>query len=82
MLYADDIQLYSNFNMNSIAESLKILELCIDSIKNCMLQNLLMLNDEKLKSLFLDQETTQENCHLSLLECMIVKLLLQILSAT
>ena len=47
MFYADDTQLYIHFDSNSMAESLKILQHCIDSIKKWMLQNPLMLNDEK-----------------------------------
>ena len=34
MLYADDTQLYINFDMNSMAESLKSLKHWIHSIKN------------------------------------------------
>ena len=82
MLYADNAKLYINFDINSMAESLKIREHCIDSIKNWILQNLLMLNDEKLKSLFLDQETAWKNCHLALLEWVAAKLVQQILSTT
>ena len=47
MLYADDSQLYVEFNKSSMASSLQHLELCIDGIKSWMLQNILKLNEDK-----------------------------------
>ena len=47
MLYADDTQLYVEFNKSSMAASLQHLELCIDGIKSWMSQNILKLNEDK-----------------------------------
>ena len=47
MLYADDTQLYVEFNKSSMAASLQHLELCTDGIKSWMSQNILKLNEDK-----------------------------------
>ena len=47
ILYADDTQLYVEFNKSSMAASLQHLELCIDGIKSWMAQNILKLNEDK-----------------------------------
>ena len=47
MLYADDTQLYVEFNKSSMAASLQHLELCIDGIKSWMSQNILKLSEDK-----------------------------------
>ena len=52
MLYADDTQLYVEFNKSSMAASLQHLELCIDGIKSWMSQNILKLNEDKTKVIF------------------------------
>jgi hypothetical protein len=47
MCYADDTQLYINFNKSSMTQCRQQLEECLDSIRNWMLVNKLKLNDNK-----------------------------------
>ena len=47
MLYADDTQLYVEFNKSSMAASLQHLRPFIDGIKSWMSQNILKLNEDK-----------------------------------
>ena len=65
MLCADEIRLYINFDMNSMAESLKSLEHCIYRIKNWMLQNLLMLNDGKTEIIYFWISLRVGNCKIT-----------------
>ena len=46
MLYADDTQLYVEFEKGSMDESITLLELCIDDIKAWM-SHILKLNEDK-----------------------------------
>ena len=52
-IYADDIQLYSSFDLKSPSEAINQIQLCISDIRTWMVKNKLKINDDKTEFLMI-----------------------------
>ena len=63
-MYADDSQLYVDFSPSDEKTALANLQRCIQEVREWLRENFLLLNDKKLKLLFLGRTPLRSNCKL------------------